>query len=106
MVFSFGCFFEILRDIMYHIYMPITKETLKNDPISLSSPSERVFFDQSARFKRFLGSFWAPWLAQLVLYPILGAVTPQAASKAFLAMIRLARAKSTSCWAPFFLSPW
>ena len=82
------------------------KETLKNDPISLSSPSESVFFDQSARFKRFLGSFWALWLAHVTLYPILGAVTPQAASKAFLAMIRLAKAKSTSCWAPFFWSPW
>ena len=81
------------------------KGTLKNDPISLSSPSESVFFDQSARFNRFLGSFWALWLAQVVLYPILGAVTPPAASKAGLAMIRFAKAQSTSCWAPFFLRP-
>ena len=35
------------------------KETLKNDSISLASPSESVFFDLVARFNRFLGSFWA-----------------------------------------------
>jgi transposase InsO family protein len=33
------------------------KETLKNDSISLASPSESVFFDLSARFNPFLGSF-------------------------------------------------
>jgi hypothetical protein len=33
------------------------QETLKNDSISLASPSESVFFDLSARFNPFLGSF-------------------------------------------------
>ena len=82
------------------------KETLKNGPISLSSPSESVFSDQPARFNRFLGLFWSLWVAPVVLFPFLGVVTPQAANRAFLAMIRLAKAKSTACWAPFFLSPW
>ena len=35
------------------------KETLKNDSISLASPSESVFFDLAARFNRFMCSFWA-----------------------------------------------
>jgi hypothetical protein len=35
----------------------ILEETLKNDSISLASPSESVFFDLSARFNPFLGSF-------------------------------------------------
>ncbi len=47
-------------------------------------------------------SGWRLWFSS----PFLGVVTPQAANRAFLAMIRLAKAKSTACWAPFFLSPW
>lgn len=35
------------------------RETLKNDSISLASPSESVFFDLAARFNRFMCSFWA-----------------------------------------------
>jgi Flp pilus assembly protein TadG len=37
----------------------VLRETLKNDSISLASPSESVFFDLAARFNRFMCSFWA-----------------------------------------------
>jgi hypothetical protein len=39
-------------------YGPI-KETLKNDPISPSSPLESVIFDLAACFNPIFGSFWA-----------------------------------------------
>ena len=38
---------------------PILKETLKNDPISPSSPLESVIFDLAACFNPIFGSFWA-----------------------------------------------
>ena len=52
------------------------KETLKNDPISLFSPVESAFFDFAARFNRFLGSFWAFWVAPVVLYAPCGRSNP------------------------------
>ena len=50
------------------LYAGRDKETLKNDPISLFSPVESVIFDLAARCNRFLGSFWAFWVAPVVLY--------------------------------------
>lgn len=54
----------------------LLKETLKNDPISPSSPLESVFFDRAARYNRFLGSFWALSVASVVLYPPFGRSNP------------------------------
>jgi type I restriction enzyme S subunit len=81
------------------------KETLKNDPISLFSPVESAFLTSQPVLTGFWAHFghsgWLQWSST----PLVGVVTPQTASKACLAMIRLAKAKSTSCWAPFFLRP-
>jgi peptidoglycan/LPS O-acetylase OafA/YrhL len=54
----------------------LLRETLKNDPISLFSPVESAFFDFAARFNRFLGSFWAFWVAPVVLYAPCGRSNP------------------------------
>ena len=70
--------------------VPISlKETLKIGPILFPRP-RRAFFRAK---EPVLTGFWAFWVAPEALPPILGAVPPQAASKAGLAIIRLARAK-------------